>query len=442
MNLPSPLLSSTEPITEAEFAQSMTKLGPFEPHPYLAVAVSGGSDSLALALLANQWIKNHAGSLIALTVDHQLRPTSTQEAHQVQQWLSGYGINTIILTWAEEKSGRRLQEKAREARYQKLEEWCRDQGVLHLLLGHHLEDQLETVSMRAEKGSGIEGMAGMSALVEKPYHRLLRPLLLYTKSRLQATLISSHQPWIEDPSNQNPKFKRVELRSKTSNFSSSEIHSFGQKRCAYEEALNRLIPEIVTPLPQGYAFLNYQAWSQLDLESQLGVMQRLLMTYGVNSYPPAGESVHKLILHFQKASSSRTLNGCRISRYREKNLLFMREPGAIRHEIDLSNAANTAPLFWDQRFSVHLSSPLHGQHTLKALGQKGWESVKKALEDQKELLPYPVALTLPSLWQQDQLIAIPSVFKICSNQTFTLFKENAIKFLPCYPLTRFTFTIA
>jgi len=166
------------------------------------------------------------------------------------------------------------------------------------------------------------------------------------------------------------------------------------------------------------------------------------MTYGVNPYPPARESLHKLSLHFQNTSTTpRTLNGCLMLRYREKYLLFTREPGAIRHEIDFNNQENSTCFFWDQRFHIHLTPP-QGQYTLKALGQKGWESLKKELKEQKDFLPYPVALTLPSLWHQDQLISIPDFFQICSNQTFTLFKENAIKFLPCYPLTRFTFTIA
>lgn len=441
MNLSPPSFTSIEPLTDAEFAQSMANLGPFEPYPHLAIAVSGGADSLALILLAHQWVKDRKGSLTALTVDHQIRPTSAQEARQVQQWLSAYGIPTTILTWSEEKTERRLQEKAREIRYQKLEEWCHSHGILHLLLGHHLEDQQETVAMRAEKNSGIEGLAGMSAIVERPYHRLLRPLLSYSKKRLQATLVKHSQSWIEDPSNQNLKFKRVALRREAPHFSPREINSFGEARRHYEETLNRLIPQMITPFPQGYAFLNHQAWSQLDLESKLGVLQRLLMTYGVNPYPPSRESLHKLSFHFQNNSTSRTLNGCLMLRYREKQLLFTREPGAIHHEIDLNNQENSTHFLWDQRFHIHLTPP-QGQYTLKALGQKGWESLKKELNGQKDFLPYPAALTLPSLWHQDQLISIPDFFQIFSNQTFTLFKENAIKFLPCYPLTRFTFTIA
>ncbi len=429
-------------ITEEEFAHSMAKLGPYEPSPHLAVAVSGGADSLALVLLANQWIKMRGGSLTALTVDHQLRPTSTQEAHQVQQWLSAYGIKTVILTWSDEKSERRLQEKAREARYQQLAEWCRFQGVLHLLLGHHLEDQQETINMRIEKHSGLEGLAGMSALVEKPYYRLLRPLLTYSKQRLQATLISYNQAWIEDPSNRNPKFKRVELRNKKLQFSSKEILLRGQQRIIYEETLNALIPKLVTPLPEGYALLNYSAWSQLTLENQLGIMQRLLMTYGKSPYPPARESLNQFINYFLNNSRPRTLHGCLVFPSQPNFLLIMREPGAIHHEIHLNTNPNTISLWWDQRFIVNIPTTLQDHFTLKALGQKGWETVKKVFQESKQPFPYPVALTLPSLWQQDHLVYIPNYFKIPTNQIFTLFEEQAIKFLPRYPLTRFTFTLA
>ncbi|OJX12374.1 MAG: tRNA lysidine(34) synthetase TilS [Caedibacter sp. 37-49] len=438
----SPNLPPSMPlITKEEFAQSMAKFGPYETSPHLAVAVSGGSDSLALALLANQWLKTHGGTLTALTVDHQLRPTSTQEAHQVQKWLSVYGINTIILTWSDAKLERRLQEKAREARYQRLAEWCRLQGVLHLLLGHHLEDQQETISMRMEKHSGIEGLAGMSALVEKPYYRLLRPLLTYSKQRLQATLISHNQTWIEDPSNQNSKFKRVELRQQKIQFSSKEILSRGQQRIAYEDTLNVLIPRFVTPFPEGYALLKHSAWSQLTLENQLGIMQRLLMTYGRNPYPPARESLVKFIEHFHSLSSPRTLHGCLVFPYQQDFLLIMREPGAIHDEIQLTDNLNSMPAWWDQRFIINIPATLQGQCTLKALGQKGWETIKKVIPDSKQYFPYPVALTLPSLWQEDRLISIPNYFKIPANQIFTLLEEHAIKFLPRYPLTRFTFIL-
>ncbi len=139
----------------------MATLGPFEATPALAVAVSGGPDSLALAMLAKAWSDARGGSLVALTVDHGLRPESTGEARQVGRWLKKRGIPQRILRWDGPKPGSALQAEARSARYALLTGWCRARGILHLLLGHQREDQAETVLMRLERGSGPDGLAAM-----------------------------------------------------------------------------------------------------------------------------------------------------------------------------------------------------------------------------------------------------------------------------------------
>ncbi|HLU65659.1 MAG TPA: tRNA lysidine(34) synthetase TilS, partial [Kofleriaceae bacterium] len=176
-------------------------LGPFERRPRLAVAVSGGPDSLCLCLLAHGWAKARGGEVSALTVDHGLRPTSADEARQVAAWLGPRGIDHHVLRWTGAKPATAIQEAAREARYRLLGDWCRAAGVLHLLLAHHLDDQAETVAFRRARGSGPEGLAGMPAVRELAGLRLLRPLLGVPKARLVATLEAAGQAWLEDPSN-------------------------------------------------------------------------------------------------------------------------------------------------------------------------------------------------------------------------------------------------
>ena len=85
------------PITAAEFALSMASVGPFETAPRLAVAVSGGADSLALALLAQEWARGKGGAIVALTVDHGLRREAAAEARQVGRWLAARGIAHHVL---------------------------------------------------------------------------------------------------------------------------------------------------------------------------------------------------------------------------------------------------------------------------------------------------------------------------------------------------------
>ena len=140
----------------------MAPLGPFEPSPRIAVAVSGGPDSLALCLLADRWARARRGTAFGLTVDHRLRPESGAEAAQVRRWLTARGIAHRTLRWPGARPVTGLQEQARAARLALLTGWCRRAGVLHLLLGHQREDQAETALQRLVRGSGIDGLAAMA----------------------------------------------------------------------------------------------------------------------------------------------------------------------------------------------------------------------------------------------------------------------------------------
>src|SRR5438445_7778340 len=141
----------------------MAPFGPFEASPVVAVAVSGGRDSLALALLAQDWTRARGGSVIGLVVDHGLRAEAAAEAAATLCVLSQQGIDGAILHWSGVKPSSGLQEAARVARYRLLRDECRRRGILHLLLGHHADDQAETVAMRAARRSGPDGLAGMAA---------------------------------------------------------------------------------------------------------------------------------------------------------------------------------------------------------------------------------------------------------------------------------------
>src|SRR5579864_7197729 len=127
------------PVSAAEFASLMAPLGPFEPSPRLAVAVSGGADSMALTLLAHGWAEERSGAIVALTVDHRLRPAAPAEAAQVGAWLQRRGIVHRILVREGALPEHGVQAGARAARYRLLEGWCRVEGVLHLLVAHHRE---------------------------------------------------------------------------------------------------------------------------------------------------------------------------------------------------------------------------------------------------------------------------------------------------------------
>lgn len=207
------MAAGPDPVTGAEFGRLIGQLGPFEPAPHLAVAISGGRDSLALGHLAHDWAAAGNGRITGLIVDHGLRLGSAGEAARTCETLGRSGIAAVVLK-ASGRPRKNLQAWARAARYALMADWCRDAGVLHLLVAHQRDDQAETLLANLTRGAGLQGMAGMPAVRELPACRILRPLLDVPRSRLSATLEARNAAWIDDPSNRDRRFRRVRLRER------------------------------------------------------------------------------------------------------------------------------------------------------------------------------------------------------------------------------------
>ena len=181
----------------------------------LAVAVSGGSDSMALLRLVHSWGKNRNLQIVALTVDHNMRPTSFEEAEQVARWCGDLGVEHYILPWHHHHSPphNNRQAKARDARYALLTQWCRDHAVPILLLAHHANDQLETFLYRLSHGAGLDGLASMRDVTMRSGVHILRPLLFSSKNDILDYLCRLGQKWIDDPSNDDPSYARTKIRA-------------------------------------------------------------------------------------------------------------------------------------------------------------------------------------------------------------------------------------
>ena len=180
----------------------------------VAVAVSGGSDSMALLRLVERWRTQPNGprEIYALTVDHGLRPESADEARQVAMWCDAFKIPHQILQWSGDKPATGIQAKARSARYELMSQWCRDAKVPVLMTAHTADDQAETVAMRRERTSTDRSLAAIWPENEWRGVKLLRPLLGERRESLRDFLTGIGQVWLEDPSNQNRSFERIRVR--------------------------------------------------------------------------------------------------------------------------------------------------------------------------------------------------------------------------------------
>jgi tRNA(Ile)-lysidine synthase len=201
-------LPNPEPIER--FRRQLDALIPADAR--IGLAVSGGPDSVALLLLAAE---ARPGKVEAATVDHALRPESRVEAEQVAVLCERLGVPHAILTanW-DEKPERAIQEQARAMRYKLLGQWARERGLAVLMTGHHLDDQAETFLMRLARGAGIKGLASMRPARRAPAGGapLVRPLLGWRHSELEAVCAAAGVEAAKDPSNDDEQFERVRIR--------------------------------------------------------------------------------------------------------------------------------------------------------------------------------------------------------------------------------------
>lgn len=313
------IAQQTPPIGADAFARLMAPFEPFEACPSLAVGVSGGRDSLALALLARDWAAGRGGRVVGLIVDHGLRAESAREATATLERLVSHGVEGAILRWPGAKPRTGLQEAARAARYRLLRDECRRRGIVHLLLAHHADDQVETVTMRAARRSGPDGLAGMAALIEQPEVRLLRPLLTVPRSRLTGTLLARGVQWIDDPSNADPRFERARLRAGHGPLAGPA--GKGDERSTREWALARAAVEALEFDQDGTAAIDRTCFAGLVQELQASLLSRVVQAVGGRDHPPRRDRLQRAVARLcagaDRGKSGKgqdfTLSACRLT---------------------------------------------------------------------------------------------------------------------------------
>jgi tRNA(Ile)-lysidine synthase len=437
------------PLEAEEFAGLMAPLAPFEPDPRIAVAVSGGADSLALVVLLHDWASARGGTVSALTVDHGLRPESAAEAGFVARTLAPLGLQHRILRWRDAKPGSNVQAVARRARYDLLLRWGAARGLLHLALGHHLDDQGETLLLRLGRGSGLEGLAAMAPVVELPGLRLLRPLLGVPKARLEATLSARGLAWIEDPSNRDPTQARARLRLLMPRLAKEGLTParlaataghLGRARAALDLAVGRLLVRAVAVHPAGFARLESGPLLAAPEEIGLRALARVLMTVGGAEYTPRLERLQRLYGRIGAGlARGATLGGCRIVRRRGR-LLVVRETAAVP-EVPVRPGER---LRWDGRFEVSVhrrAGDRGGALRLGALGTAGWAEARAAAPDLRATpIPAPARPALPALRDAEGLLAVPYLgYERRDSAGFGL---KSCRFRPASGLTALAFAAA
>lgn len=316
--------------------------------PPIAVALSGGGDSLALTLIADRWARDRARELVILYVDHRLRPEGAEWGVRCGAIAARLGRTFQALAWDGDKPATGLPAAARQARHRLLAEAARTAGAQVILMGHTADDLAEAKVMRSA-GSTTPDPREWAPSPVWPEGRgvfVLRPLLGRRRGDLRRWLTDRGETWIDDPANDDLRFARararaagagvVDAREDDVPFELAQVvdHSWGAIEIP-RDALRRATIEDVVRLV-GLACVCAGGGDRRPATARLQRIARLLQ---------ADEPV------------AATLAGARISAT-AKEVTIGREPGEFRRRplppLELRTGRET---IWDGRFAATAHRP-------------------------------------------------------------------------------------
>jgi tRNA(Ile)-lysidine synthase len=392
-----------------------------------ALAVSGGSDSMALMVLFADWLRQRgadAGAHTVLAVDHRLRPESAAEARAIADQAAELGFRHAIIAWDGAKPRTGVQAAAREARYQLMCAYMGAHDIATLFTAHTRDDQAETLLMRLARGSGLDGLTAIAPWIEAGSStrtsalRIVRPLLGVAKVRLRVTLEDRGIAWIEDPSNQSPVFERTRWRAARGDLEalglSSEMLALSARRLQRARAALDAVVDtycrdaegFVHTDPCGFFRVDRDRLRQAPEEIALRVIGRCIAAAGGSGEPvPLGKLEPILARLWQGRAAepgSWTLARAQITAA-DAVIQIEREPGRLA--LPVMTVTGGAYVLWDGRFAVEIADGFEGSLDVRALGGAGFAELRRlgcAVKGASALL------LAPSFWREKELVAVPA----------------------------------
>ena len=299
----------------------------------LAVAVSGGPDSMALVFFAKCLSLKTNVKCHFFLVDHGLRKNSNKEAKSVISLLKKYEIFCRIIRWKGKKPKSNIHHYARYNRYDLIFKKCKIMKIDKLLIGHHADDLIENFFIRLFRGSGLKGLSsfGSDFFYENRNIRIIRPLLKYKKEDLEFVSKSVFKSFVKDPSNINEQFTRSRIRKflKNENFNEEKLiltlQNLKKSNQAIEYYVKKNIDENCIYLKKKNTFILSNKFFKNSEEILFRSLNFIFTQITEKNYPPRGKKTLDLISRIDgKKFKKTTLGGCCIEKI-NKTLIIYKE---------------------------------------------------------------------------------------------------------------------
>ncbi len=380
------------------FADEMgALLGPDFPTS-LALAVSGGGDSMAMLHLAAGWARVYGIALRVVTVDHGLRDGSAAEAAMVADEAGALGLDHTTLSWSGWDGQGNLQDAARQARLNLIAGWIGPQG--HVLMAHTQDDQAETVLMRLIRGSGVDGLSGMAALRKTAGMTVVRPLLAVQRAALRHYCTVLKIPFVDDPSNADDRFDRVRIRRLIGQegLDAATLAKTAAQMARAKEVLDLRVRQVTQDAQKihyadaGYVAFDRDLIAEIERETALRVFANALSEVGQNPYRPRLSALEDAVDQVTSGGTT-TLHGCVLAAQKTQ-IQICRELQAV------AGPCSTKDL-WDGRWTME--GPHAPELHVAALG----DALPHCPEWRTTGHPRDALRASPAIWHDDRLIAAP-----------------------------------
>ena len=367
------------------------------------IAVSGGSDSMALLHILTDWESAAKPNIFVASIDHGLRSESISEVEFVKKICEKKKVEHVSLAPHTKlsKAQGNLQDNARSARYQLLEKWAISKNLQCILLGHTLDDQEENLLMRFFRGSGVDGLVSMEEVVIRNEILWIRPLLKSRKEDLRNYLRNNNYSWIDDPSNFDDKYQRVKVRTLlqqlksnniiASNFVKTADHMLRASKLSKETAISSS-KSLLSCNGVGQITFEGRKFSKLFEDTQYRILAGIISWFSGVFYKPRFSQLENL---HRKIISDRNLAGATLGGtvFKKKNgiVTVTRELASVKED----HLIKDQKLIWDNRWLITFKSRVQSKLNIKPYGLVSYDFNKMFIDsdfDKRALSTIPVII--------------------------------------------------
>ena len=340
------------------------------------IAVSGGSDSMALLHIITDWESANKPNLFVASIDHGLRPESKSEVEFVKKICEEKKVEHVSLVPATNlsKTKGNLQDNARLARYQLLKNWAISKNLQCIFIGHTLDDQEENLLIRFFRGSGVDGLVSMEELVLRNEILWIRPLLKSRKEDLRNYLRNNNYSWINDPSNYDDKYQRVKVRKLlqqlkssnliASNFVKTADHMLRASKLSKEIAISSS-KRLLSFNEVGQITFECKKFAELFEDTQYRILAGIISWFSGSFYKPRFSQLENMQ---RKIIKNKNLKGATLG-----GTVFKKKNGivTIRRElasVEENHLIKNEKFIWDNRWLITFKSGVQSNLYIKPYG--------------------------------------------------------------------------